>query len=116
MNIYIVRKHESKKWDIVPKEIKNGESLNSFTEIIKMLKPLDSPRRLCKLSICDNAFTGAQESLENMYTKDDTNPKAEYGVIMVSLWGYFDVSIFFLQNLDYSPNFKLLFCLILELQ
>lgn len=50
-----------------------------------------------------------------MYTKDDTNPKAEYGVIMVSLWGYFDVSIFFLQNLDYSPNFKLLFYLILEL-
>ena len=115
MNIYIVRKHESKKWDIVPKEIKNEESLNSFTEIIKMLKPLDSPCRLCKLSICDNAFTGAQESLENIYTKDDTNPKAEYGVIMASLWGYFDVSKFLSQDLDDSPNFKLLFYLVLEL-
>ena len=50
-----------------------------------------------------------------MYTKDDTSPKAEYGVIMASLCGYFDVSIFFSQNLDYSLNFRLLFYLVLEL-
>ena len=48
---YIVRKHEPKKRDIVCNETKNGKSLNSFTELISTLKPLESPRRLCNFSI-----------------------------------------------------------------
>ena len=32
---------------------------------------------------------------------------------MASLWEFFDVSIFFLQNLNYSPNFKLLSYLVI---
>lgn len=32
---------------------------------------------------------------------------------MASLWEFFDVSILFLQNLNYSPNFKLLSYLVI---
>ena len=38
-----------KIWDIVPEEIKQKKSLNSFKESIKKWKPIKCPYRLCKV-------------------------------------------------------------------
>jgi len=36
-------------WNIVPQEIKNSKSLAVFKNLIKNWKPINCPRRLCKL-------------------------------------------------------------------
>ena len=41
----------SKIWEIVPEDLKQKKSLNSFKEAIKLWKPNDCPCRLCKIYI-----------------------------------------------------------------
>ena len=45
-----------KIWDIVPKELKNKKSLNSFKESFKMWVPTNCPCRLCKVYLDGVAF------------------------------------------------------------
>ena len=40
-----------KIWEVLPREIKQLESLNEFKKAIKQLKPTSCPCRLCKTCI-----------------------------------------------------------------
>ena len=45
-----------KIWDILPKEIKNSETLNAFKLKIKNWVPLECPCRLCKTYVSQVGF------------------------------------------------------------
>ena len=46
----------SKIWDILPKEIKNSETLNAFKSKIKNYVPQECPCRLCRIYVSQKGF------------------------------------------------------------